>query len=257
LAQVNGGKSATWRTPLPFLQGVLLPGQDGSLRLLSPNNGADAVLPFYPPIQPLQMSEWHRPCVVGADRDAAVAATDAGHIVRVGIKAQPRPHLALQTETHLPDKVVSPLVALQDHVFLICRRADGDAVLTMSAETLRTAAEFPQTGRRLWGPLPVEQGVVAAFSPGTLICWNADREVRWTVSTPGAARLGEPVVAGKEWLFPSADGKVLRLNPADGTWLEEVPAPEPLGPMLVTVGNRLLVAAADGTLLLLPWQAGT
>ena len=255
VAAVGTSFGSTWQQPVEFAAGVLAPNKEGAVTLLHPD-GKEAVLPFLPSLTPNKPLQWHRPAVVGDERRAFVIASDDGRLFRVAVKDKPRPHLSPLLESKLTDRIAAPLAAAGDALVAVVRREEADVVLIIDAATLKTVEEIPQPGRVVWGPEACGDAVAIGVAPGRLICVDSAKKVRWAIDTAGE-RLAPPTAVADEWLAVAANGEVLRISAADGEVRGRVAAGEPVGPSVLVRGTRLIAAAADGTLLVLPFGSGT
>jgi hypothetical protein len=227
------------------------PLDNGQVPLLDPATGDNKVLPFQPPVEAGSKVGWRRAAAVGSEQREFVIADDRRKLFRVGVKDQPQPHLEAAAQVQLEVDIVSPLAAAGDAVYGVTRGPHSDTVLSFAATDLTAGKEFPVEGRVAWGPEPLGDIVLVATDRQTLLAFETGQKQRWTSPLAYGPLVGRPLRVNNNLVLASLPGTVWMISGQDGKELAKVDAGEPLGAGPVGFGTRLLLSAADGTLLVI------
>lgn len=240
--------------PIAFQGGLLLPLDQGAVRLIDPATGKDKVLPFQPRLAPDEKLKWLAPAVVGSDGREFVIANNRREIYRIGIKDTPQPFLAELATGQLDVDLVSQLAAVGDVAFAVVHTGGGDVLKPISTSDLTVGDDIDLQGTRVtWGPYRVGDAVMIVTDHKQLRCFQADRTERW--QQPGVAHgtpAGLPLDEAGDYIFAGRDGTLWRVSGATGEELAMVVLDEPLGASPVSFGSRLLLCGSDGTLHVVP-----
>ena len=213
---------------------------------LDPNpdrNGEELAGPFQPRIEPGVEFNWAIPTILSDTQ--AVLSDGRAAIYRIGVRAEPKPHLASQAKTDMARPIASSPAALGDTLFA----ADAAGALTILAlpglaHSQDVALGSPWHG----GPSRAGDGVLAATDDNQLFCLDAKGKRLWQVKLEHGALAGAPLRIGKAYVLASRSGIVSRIEAATGKELGSVDTGYPLAAGPVLCGQKLLVGGHDGTL---------
>ena len=247
------GTAQVAATPVFGLGGLIAPLDNGQVLLLDPATGDNKLLPFQPTVEAGSKIAWQRAAVVGTEQREFVIADNRRKLFRVGVKDQPEPHLAELAQVQLEVDIVSPLAAVGDTVYGVVRGANSDTILSFGATDLAAGKEWPVEGRIVWGPEVLNDLVLLATDRQTLLAFEAGQKQRWTSPLSYGPLVGRPLPVSGNLLLASLSGTVWMISSQDGKELTKAEVGEPLGagPVAFANGSRLLVSAADGTLLVI------
>jgi outer membrane protein assembly factor BamB len=247
------GTAQVTATPVFGIGGLIAPLDNGQVLLVDANTGDNKVLPFQPAVEAGTKVAWRRAAVVGAEQREFVIADDRRKLFRVGLKDQPEPHLAELAQVQLEVDIVSPLAAAGDTVYGVVRGPNSDTVLSFGATDLAAGKEWPIEGRVVWGPETLDDLVLVATDRQTLLAFEAGQKQRWTSPLSYGPLVGRPLRVTGNLILASLSGTVWMISAQDGKELAKVDVGEPLGggPVAFANGSRLLLSAADGTLLVI------
>lgn len=231
-----GGRLAAFR------DGVLAPTVAGQLLCLDPRTGRSLMEPFQPRLQSDVQFDWDEPAVT--EEKQILASDGLKRLYRIGVKAEPRVHLAALSQAHIPSPLASSIAALGRTGFAV----DSDAtLLAFSLSDLALGEKWPLGGNCLWGPRRIGDRVMLA-TEDQLYCLDAAAKLLWKTRLPAGPLAGPPLEnAGAYWLA-SASGLVWRADPATGKELARTEIRQPLATGPVLFGADLLVGAPDGSL---------
>jgi outer membrane protein assembly factor BamB len=120
----------------------------------------------------------------------------------------------------------------------------------LGAADLQVAATADLPGPPTAGPWGVGNRVVVETGQKQLVCLDlADNlKVVWTIDTGGHSVAGSPLIVDGRMLLALDNGRVMVVDPADGTIGRSVELGQPvaLGPR--GFGKKILVTSIDGTL---------
>lgn len=245
------GTAQVTAAPVYSNGGLVVPLDNGQVLLIDPASGDNRVLPFQPPVEAGSKVGWRRAAAVGAEQREFVIADDRRKLFRVGVKDQPQPHLEALAQAQLEVDIVSPLAAAGDTVYGVTRGPNSDTVLSFAAADLAAGKEFPVEGRVAWGPEPLGDLVLVATDRQKLLALATGQTQRWTSPLAHGPLVGRPLRVDGSLVLASLSGTVWMISAQDGKELAKADVGEPLGAGPVAFGTRLLLSAADGTLLVI------
>ena len=232
--------------PALFQNGILAPGPDGLLAWLDLPGLKPLAQPFQAPFEVARPPRWRSVSV--ASDESILAADRNGVLYRVEVADEPVRHLVGEAVQTLPGPLRSRIIRKEEALYLV----DGN----------RTLWAFSTDGRNELGRWPLADGlagdlmsagkyVLAREQSGTLHCLDDTGRLLWSAELPEGPLVGRPrVLGGNQLLLAFEQGLLLAMDLPDGgrAWTLETgqtleSGPEPLG-------ERLVVGAADGTLLL-------
>ena len=120
-----------------------------------------------------------------------------------------------------------------------------------AATDLAAGKEFPVEGRIAWGPEPLGDLVLVSTDRHKPLAFEAGQKQRWTSPLAHGPLVGRPLRGNGNLVLASLSGTVWMISAQDGKELAKVDVGEPLGAGPVAFGTRLLLSAADGTLLVI------
>ncbi len=251
------GNSAKWiqlDSPLacattPFGQGFLAPLKIGQVFYLSAADGAKLATPFQPRIEPGTSLEYKRAGVAVGDGRPFVITDGANKIYLVTVTDQPQPHLEVVKEAEVgPRPISSPIVVLGDTAFAI---AGESRLVRYNLPSLELGGETNLPAPAEWGPYAAGEMVLMATVDQKLLAATPTGELRWQVPLEHGQLAGPPLVIADSVLLAYRKGVVERRSLADGKPLGTINVEHPLATGPVAFLQKLVVAAADGTLLVI------
>ena len=113
---------------------------------------------------------------------------------------------------------------------------------------LKPVHEWNLTGRVVWGPSRLQDGILVATDAKELLKVVGAAEPAWKAELNYGPLAGEPLVVGNDLVFASVDGVIWKVNGQTGEEITHLDVGEPLGTGPVQFsGSRLLVCGGDGT----------
>ncbi|MHB1037177.1 MAG: outer membrane protein assembly factor BamB family protein [Pirellulales bacterium] len=229
--------------PAAMAGGLAVPGLSGRVFLIDPRSGANLCEPFQPRLEPGVQLAWREPAPAGPKE--IVVSDGRTKLYRLGVKDQPRPHLAAFAEVELPQAIVTPVAIAGQAVYA----ADGGGVLyVFKLPELLQGQPRTLGSPCVWGPRGVGNCVLLATADERLFCLGADGKLVWQVPLAGGPLAGTPCAVGGNYLLASTRGVVWRVDGKTGKLLAKVDTGRPLGTGPVLMGDRLVVGGRDGTL---------
>ena len=230
-------------SPVSFGRGLLVAGRVGQVFVLDPRSGAPLAEPFQPRLDARTTVDWTTPAVI--DDKEAILSDAKGKIYRLGIREQPKPHLAALAEATVAEPVVSPLAVCGDAVY----GCDAAGVLiAFSLPELTRLKEHRLGSQCAWGPARVGDSVLLTTDDGQLLSIDAGGNQLWRTALAYGRLAGAPLRLGEHYVLASRTGTVWRVEAATGKELGKVDTVRPLATGPVLLGQRLLVGGHDGTL---------
>lgn len=246
----KGGDKAVRRLPLAdampttvtaFGGGALVPGRLGQVALVDVKSGDKLAEPFQPMLPGGIVYAWRRGGVAGS---TLVLADGRDKLYAVQRQNDPKPHLAQAAEVQA-GAVTSP-VAMAGQ---IAYAADASGTLApYGLPKLERGQTWPLGSRCVWGPCAVGKRVLAATAGGKLLCLDDQAKLAWQVDLSSGPPAGIPIEASGAYLLASSRGQVLKIDAASGKQSAKLELGRPLASGPVSLGGRMFVGGADGTL---------
>jgi PQQ-like domain len=236
--------------PIAWREGFTTATDVGQVTLHSTEDGSPLATPFQPELKPGREYHWIRPAVAGEGPDSRLVISDGVEkVYLVALEPQPQPHLAAVVSANIGGSpLTSPLAVVGNQVV-----AGNDAghLARFTLPDLQPAEAIDLGGRVAWGPYPAGEGALIAIDGGELLLVNPDGAIAWRQPLKRGQLGGVPLFDGGEALLLYPDGGVARISLADGSEqaFAELGQSAVAGP--IPFGPRLIVSAADGTLLVL------
>lgn len=230
-----------------FQGGLALPQESGQVLLLDPASAGHKAQPYQPPLQAGQRIAWNRPAAIPPNGTSLAVADGQRTIYRLAIRLQPQPHLESLGETVVESDIVAPLAASGDTVFAVVRSAASDLVVGLQSGDLTNAGKTPLAGRVQFGPA-TSGGLVFVADESKLYAFESGGKVRWSQPLAHGLPAMAPLASGGDLILVTRRGTVCRLAADSGQELAVAEIGEPAGSAAVIVGERIVVASADGVL---------
>jgi hypothetical protein len=210
-------------------------------------DGEKLATPFQPMLEP--QKEWHyTPAgAVNGNPPRFVITDGSESIYLVTMSEQPQPHLAVQTKAKVgPHPIESPIVVLGNSAVAV---GGSSHLLRFNLPTLKPAGDANLPAPVVWGPFRIGDAILLATANSQLMSISADGQIAWQSPTEHGDLAGAPLAQNDNVLIAYRKGIIERRSLADGKPIAVKDTEQPLASGPVTFLQRLLVAANDGTLL--------
>jgi hypothetical protein len=220
----------------------------GQVFLFDANSATSTATPFQTELTPDRVYHWLTPAVVGEGDSAQLAISDgARRLHLVEFVAQPAPHLSAVTSVDVgPSSLVTPVAVIGRRV--MAGTEDGRLV-SFTAPELSAGEPLALGSRVAWGPHNASEGVLLATESGELMLVDAEGAIRWRRPLEHGELGGTPLVINGAALVLHVAGGLSRVNLADGAEASYTDLGQPAVAGPVALGEPVVVAAPDGTLL--------
>jgi outer membrane protein assembly factor BamB len=230
----------------PFADGLLAPLAIGQVFYVSPPDGRSLAAPFQPTLQP-RSTVAYRPAAAVADSRQFVISDGDEKVYLVGLNEKSQPHLDTLAEAKVsPYRVVSPMAVVGS---LAIAATEGGHLVRFRLPTLEAAGEIDLPGDVVWGPYPADDMVLLATADEKLVAINKQADIAWTVPIEHGDLAGRPLLANGAILLAYRKGILERRNLTDGALTGQRNVEQPLAAGPVAFLGRFVLAAHDGTLL--------
>lgn len=238
-------------TALPTVFGtrLLVPVIGGEIEPLKPNDLAREGEPFQPRLEPGVEYRWSQAAV--ADAESFVVSDRRTKLYRIGVKAQPRTHLAELASA----EVVEPLESLAvagDTVYGLDRSGRLNA---FALSDLKPGQQW-KLGAAGAVLMTAGERVLAWNGQKELSCFMAGQKEAWHVEWPYGEMVGSALVEGNTALVATRGGKIIQVQLEQGKIVGVTDVHEPLADGPLSAGKELLVVATFGSLLWLDRPRG-
>jgi hypothetical protein len=233
----------------PFDQGFLAPSKIGQVFYLSSSDGARLATPFQPRIEPGVAFDYKPAVAIPGGTRQFVITDGAQKLYLVGLVDQPQPHLEIvKTAEVSPQAISSPIIVLGDTALAI---AGDSRLVRYKLPSLELAGESALPAPVEWGPYAVAGVALLETVDQKLIAAKADGELQWQVPLENGQLAGPPLVLEDSVLLAYRKGFVERRSLKDGKPLATLNVEHPLATGPVVFLQKLVVTAADGTILVI------
>jgi outer membrane protein assembly factor BamB len=228
----------------PFGEGFLAPLKIGQVFFINPADGQPLAAPFQPRLQPRSMVAY----LPAGAADRRFAITDGQEkIYLVGIEDEPQPHFDGLAEAKVgPYPIVSPVAVLGD---LAIAATEGAHLVRFKLPALKAAGEVNLPSQVVWGPFRVGDRLVLATADEKLVGISPTGDVAWIEPLQNGDLAGPPLAVDGGLLIAYRNGILERRNLADGKPAGQRNVEHPLAAGPVKFLGRIVLAAGDGTLL--------
>ena len=235
------GALATWG------DGFAAPSEVGQIFLYGADDASPLATPFQPELTPGRKYGWLPAATIGDGAEAQLVVTDGDvKIYLLKLVAEPEPHLEATASVDVgPSPLVTRIATVGATSFV------GNAagrLARFAAPDLAPGEATDLGGRVVWGPFAVGEGVLLATDANELLLVGVDGAVKWRQPLPHGKIGGEPlIVDGQAYLLHAVGVSKLALTDGAEAGFVEIGQTLSAGP--VPFAGRLVVAASDGTLL--------
>lgn len=229
--------------PVAFGDGLLAPCEVGQVFFLEPRSGDKLTEPFQPTLESGVPVRWSPPALVG-ENEILLSEGRTG-LYRIGIKDQPKPHLAALAQVDLAEPLVSPIAVLGKVVYAVDA---AESLCAFELPKLTSSPPKPLGARCVWGPERLGNHVLLATDDDQLYCLDADQETVWQIPLPYGPLAGPPIEVDGHYLLAAESGVIWRVETATGNEVAKIETGYPLGTGPVKLGDGLLVGGHDGSL---------
>lgn len=226
---------------LAYGGGLLAPTAGGQVLLLDPVSGRNLVEPFQPRLEGTAQFLWRDAHAIGHE---VLLADARNRLFRLGVKNEPKPHLAALAEVGVTRPIVSPVAAIDKAVYAV---DSAGTVLVFQLPDLKPGQTGLSVGNCLWGPRRAGHGVMLA-SEDQVYCLDAGQKLLWKSALPAGPVAGPPLETGNTLVLAATSGLIWKIDAGTGKELARLDTGKPLATGPVSLGQHLLVGAYDGTL---------
>jgi hypothetical protein len=253
----QGNNAARWITlesPLacavaPFGDGLLAPLKVGQVFYLSSAEGTKLAAPFQPKLTPQTVLQYLPPSVLPNDPHRFVIADGREKIFLVAAVNQPQPHLEAVAEANAgPYPIESSPVVLGDAAIAV---AGSSHLVRFQLPSLQPAGEWNLPAPVIWGPFRTGEIVLLATADNQLTAISATGDIQWKTPIEHGDLASAPLTLPDSVLVSYRKGIVERRSLIDGKLLGTANVEHPLATGPVLFLQRIVVAANDGTLLVI------
>ncbi len=206
--------------------------------------GQPAVAPFQPPLQAGVEYSWLSPATAGTQ---LVLSDGREKIYLLQRVAEPTPHLAAQAEVSVgPSALVTPLAVVGDNV--VAGTEDGK-LARFALPSLEPRDLVDLGANVVWGPFSMGDRLLLLTADDELICLDSNGAIAWRQPALPGGPGGRPLRLGEEVLVLWSRGSLSLLKLSDGQQSAKWDLAQPAVAGPVAFGRRFVLAAHDGTLL--------
>jgi hypothetical protein len=233
----------------PFGQGFVVPTKIGQVFYLNAADGGRLATPFQPRIEPGVALNYKPAGAVPGAAGQFVITDGAQKLYLVGLVDQPQPHLeATKSAEVSPQSISSPVVVLGDTALAV---AGDSRLVRFKLPSLEFNGDSTLLAPVEWGPYAAADLALLATVDQKLLAAKPSGELQWQVPLENGQLAGPPLVLADSVLLAYRKGIIERRSLKDGKPLAAINVEHPLAPGPVAFLQKLVVTAADGTILVI------
>lgn len=233
--------------PVALANGFLAPTKIGQVFYYSAEDGGQAAAPFQPTLTPGQEVAWLPPAAVPGDSPAFAISDGETKVYLVELAGEGADRqLRLSAEADVGTAPLETSLVATDG-FVVAGNAQGD-LATYALPDLRAGQPVALGGRITWGPYPVGGLVLAGLDTEELVAVEPGGGVAWRQPLAAPFAPGALPEDGTAWVLDPA-GACVQISMADGSEAARIELGQPAVAGPTPFGPRLVVAAPDGSLL--------
>ncbi|TWT98064.1 outer membrane biogenesis protein BamB [Botrimarina colliarenosi] len=233
--------------PTVMGSGVLTPLEMGQVHLLD-TAGQPVATPFQPTVAVGADIAWTAPAAAKAGDDLLAVLSDGAKTVYcLGITADALTERGSAALTDAKPVTIAAIGKSRAAIGLA-----GGSLAVFDLPRLDNPQSTPVGGEIVWGPYAAGDVVLVATSEEVVAVQLADGpQIAWRAPLSEFQPLGEPLIDGDSVVVATRDGVLTRYGLASGDATARLDLGEPIGSGPTVYGPRWLVAAADGTVLVI------
>ena len=231
--------------PIGLGKYLVVCSREGQAIRIDPMSGGPMGSPFQPSLDPNEDVTWRRP-VAMEDQESFVIADAKGLVYHV--RADGDNALIKESEFKYEGSIESPVVRIGETVFAVGDSAQGAALMSFSLDggLAMTKSQPLETD--------YESDLVAAgdllimrLASNQLVAFDKDLALKWTVDVGDDKLAGAVVADGDRLLAAFESGRVLVLNPADGSEAKSIDVGKPLASAPTIHDGKIYIAGQNGS----------
>lgn len=247
-AEASGGwtrselPSTLAAAPLPWSEGLLIPGEDGRAYLIDPTSGRSIAEPLVPQFERDRIGRWLTPAAL--DGESVILADDAGRVRRLTVKPAPDRRILVEAEATLDQPILADPACTRAAVVLAM--SDG-SVRSIAARDLSPVGSWKLDAPLVGAPRAIEGRVAVFDASGGVSLFDPDGRRAWTASL-GVPAVGAPLIRKDVLWVLDREGRARGLAVADGRKVASIDLEAlPVGG-LIAVGSDVLAPTGRGVL---------
>lgn len=239
-------------SPAAMGPGWLAPLEIGQV-LLVDTRGRSVATSFQPPITPGRKVHWRAPAVAEvAGETIAVIADDVDAIYCLTLDQDESGGASLDQRSSHRLAGVQPTTAVAIAADRAAIGVSGGKVVLLDLPRLEHPNIVDVGGTIVWGPHAAGAALLVATENQELVAVDAATgQVVWRTPLEGGNPIGLPLGEANGVLVALDRGTIVRYDAATGEATDRLSLGQPLGSGPTAYGKRLLVSAADSTVLVL------
>lgn len=225
---------------------LLVPTTKGQVVRIDPNNGRIVGTPFLPSLKPGVEVAWNRPAHLGSGR---VLLGDHQKTLYL-LDGSDRKVLREAGRTEVDGELVSSIAGKDSSAFVVADVAGNQTLLKLEVnDKVQVSGTTKLDGQVVAGPWLVGDNLFLLLDDGQLHVFNLQGESLWKLDVSNQQVAGISAREGG-WDIALVTGRILRVDAA-GAIQKTIEIGQPIRLAPVQAMGRVIVCAADGTLLVL------
>ncbi len=234
--------------PVAWGEAFVAPTQVGQVYLYDGETAEQIGSPFQPALAADGQYNWLPPAVYGSGEDSRLVLSDGlAKMFLLRRVDQPQPNLQAEAEAKLGNSPLCTRLAIVGDTVLAGAK-NGELVrFALPGLERQSAVELPAP--IVWGPFSVGERLLLTTASDELVCVDGQGQIAWRKPLTHGQPSGKPLADGDAALVLWQQGGLSRIALQDGSESAHVQFEQPTVAGPLAFGGRLILAASDGTLL--------
>ncbi len=254
LVQLRDPASNIVCKPVAAGDDVLIATASGQVMRLDPNTGQRVGSPFQPEVSPSEQVQWFEPAYLDESNIAIAKNSDSNgnwfYVLDISERESGINEVAsLASEA----KIKSRMQTAGGFIFAVVGGDEGDKLVSVNTGSgMKIAGEVAIPDDYVAGPWVVGNQILLRNRADQILAFDGQLNLAWKVDLPAGRLAGAPLIHDSIILLTLQSGKVLTVNPDDGSAEEAVDLGQPVVDGPVIAGPNLYFPGMDGTVHVVP-----
>jgi len=222
----------------------------GFIARINPASGQLVGTPFQPEVRPNTSVPWYEPTVLKENVFAiAAGALDDGSGSAIYVLNAKSPSIIKEVGSLKAEDAPfrSRLVNDGNNIFGVTAKADGDALVSITANPLAIQSDARLGGSLVAGPWLTESGILVHLDDDKLYCFGTDLGKKWSIDMPNDKLACNPETINSQLMLTFSSGRIALINDA-GEPVRNFEIGQPIIHKPFRNGQKMFIAGRDGTI---------
>ncbi len=239
---------------IPISGNLIVATEQGLISKLNARNGRIIGTPFLPPVSPGMKLPWHP--LVPITETVFAAAHASVHVadsvvasMMYFLSAENDDSISKVAELKFDQSIVSAILTDRENVFGVQSDGQTDSLFQVAVGNQPTIRATQALARRyVAGPWLVGDLILMQLDDDSLTSFDKSLQQKWTLPIGNVQIASIPADRARDLLVVFSNGRLLKLNPDQGTIEKQLELEQPIIGQPMFMGDKVVFRGADGTI---------